>query len=67
MSASTIILGPASFARPRLAVRGVLDRIAAADARYRDRANLRRLDDRMLRDMGVTRADVETELRRPIW
>jgi uncharacterized protein YjiS (DUF1127 family) len=67
MSASTITLRSASFARPFPTVRGVLDRLAAADARYRDRTNLRSVDDRLLRDMGVTRADVEAELRRRIW
>jgi uncharacterized protein YjiS (DUF1127 family) len=54
--------------RPRLTVRGVLDRIATADARYRTRLDLRRIDDRLLRDIGVTRADVEAELRRgSVW
>jgi uncharacterized protein YjiS (DUF1127 family) len=53
---------------PRLTVRGVLDRIAEADARYRHRVNLMSLDERILRDIGVTRADVDAELRRgSIW
>jgi uncharacterized protein YjiS (DUF1127 family) len=48
---------------PRLTVRGVLDVIADADARYRDRVNLGSLDERLLRDIGITRADVDAELR----
>ena len=66
MSAS-IALRPA-HARPRLTLRGVLDHIAAAEARYRTRLDLQRLDDRLLRDMGASRADVDAELRRGcIW
>jgi uncharacterized protein YjiS (DUF1127 family) len=58
----------ARFDRLRLSVRGVLDRIVAADARHRDRVHLMRLDDDLLRDIGITRADVAAELRRSsIW
>jgi uncharacterized protein YjiS (DUF1127 family) len=66
MSVSSVTLRHAAL--PRLSVRGVLDRIIAADARYRDRVNLMRLDDRLLRDMGASRADVAAELRRgSVW
>lgn len=38
---------------------------------WRDRVSqrqaLRRLDDRMLRDIGASRADVERECRKPFW
>ena len=61
---ATSALRPVRVARPRLSVRGVLDFLAAADARHRSRLHLRELDDRMLRDIGLTRADV-AELRRP--
>jgi uncharacterized protein YjiS (DUF1127 family) len=33
----------------------------------RQRAQLLRLDDRALRDIGLTRADAEDEAARPIW
>ena len=33
----------------------------------RDRAELARLDDRMLRDIGVTRVDVWREINKPFW
>ena len=50
--------------RPRLSVRGVLGFLAHADARHRTRAQLRTLDDHLLRDMGITRADRDAEVRR---
>ena len=63
---ATSVLRPALFARPRLTVRGMLDRLASLDARYRNRMDLKALDDRMLRDVGLTRADAAAELRRPL-
>ena len=56
---------PARIFWPRLSVRGVLARLVAADAAYRRKLALEALDDRMLRDMGLTRADVARELRTP--
>lgn len=35
--------------------------------RSRSRAEMGRLDDRLLRDMGITRLDVEREIRKPFW
>jgi uncharacterized protein YjiS (DUF1127 family) len=35
--------------------------------RSRERAELARLDDRMLRDIGVTRGDVWQEINKPFW
>jgi uncharacterized protein YjiS (DUF1127 family) len=32
-----------------------------------DRGHLASLDDRMLRDIGITQADVEREYRKPFW
>ena len=54
-------------ARPRLSARGVLDFFAAIDRRARDRHQLAALDERMLSDIGLTRADVEIEMRQSIW
>ncbi len=51
--------------RPRLGLRGILDILSGLDARYRMQRTLLELDDRMLRDMGLSRADVAQELRRP--
>ena len=51
---------------PRLSVRGILDRLVAYDALYRQRRALESMDDRMLRDIGVTRAEAEAEIKRPM-
>ena len=45
-------------------LRGLLDRLAALDAKHRLRAELGRLDARTLRDVGVTRAEIDAEIRR---
>lgn len=34
---------------------------------YRQRHALEALDDRMLKDIGITRCDVEREISRPFW
>jgi uncharacterized protein YjiS (DUF1127 family) len=36
-------------------------------ARIRERQKLASLDDRMLRDIGLSRADVHAETRKPFW
>lgn len=35
--------------------------------RVRQRRHLAELDDRLLRDIGVSRAEVEAEISRPFW
>lgn len=62
---ATAALRHARLRRPRLTARGLLDRLVRFDALWRARAHLEALDDRMLRDIGLTRADVDAELRRP--
>lgn len=54
----------------RLVDRGllrVLDLVFEWRARAAERHVMRSLDDRMLRDVGISRADLERELRRPLW
>ena len=46
---------------------GVLTFVLEAIERQRTRRDLAALDDRMLRDIGLNRYDVEMELRRPWW
>lgn len=41
--------------------------LAVGRERRRQRVALARLDDRMLRDIGLTSADVEGELSKPFW
>ncbi|TAD89102.1 MAG: DUF1127 domain-containing protein [Alphaproteobacteria bacterium] len=45
----------------------VLAIVGALYDRWMQRTNLADLDDRMLRDMGISRADVERELSKPFW
>ena len=80
---NSIPLGPASGRFARIAPRRTRRRAIARSVRRalnvvhatmqqwrqrsRERAELRRLDDRMLRDIGVTRGDVWRELNKPFW
>lgn len=41
--------------------------VERANERHRQRQALRTMDDRMLRDLGVTRADVAHETKKPAW
>ena len=43
------------------------DMLATWLERGRQRRALRRLDDRMLKDVGLSRADVEYEAGKPFW
>lgn len=57
-----------SPARPAIAARrSPLGRIVQMFAVRRQRAKLARLDDWMLRDIGISRADATREATRPIW
>lgn len=51
---------------PRLSVRRIADAIVQYDAQYRQRKQFAALDDRMLRDIGLTAAQRDAELRRPL-
>ena len=49
-----------------LVARGV-DALLSWTDRTRQRRHLAELDDRLLRDIGISRADVEAEVSRPFW
>ncbi|HXQ41742.1 MAG TPA: DUF1127 domain-containing protein [Candidatus Udaeobacter sp.] len=49
------------------AVENVLDRFLTWQRRHKDRMHLLSLDDRMLRDIGVSLADVDRETSKPFW
>jgi len=61
------VLQPVRIPRRRLTWLRPLALLATLDARYRTRVRLEQLDDRLLQDIGVTRADVAAELRRPLF
>lgn len=44
-----------------------LNTLSIWDRRHRDRQHLASLDHRMLRDIGITSADVEHEASKPFW
>lgn len=45
----------------------VANRIALWHERSRQRRALMKLDDRMLRDIGIARSEAENEARKPFW
>ncbi len=65
MATLTQTLGHIEFDAPRSWWRRALDRLLALDLLHRERHDMAALDDRILRDIGVSRADVETALSRP--
>jgi uncharacterized protein YjiS (DUF1127 family) len=78
-----ISLGPTPGRLPRAAPQHLPRRISRRSLRHvlslirdtlrqwrrcrRERAELARLDDRMLRDIGITRGDVWQEINKPFW
>lgn len=56
-----------AFGRARPVAGHPLHALARALDVWRQRRALGRLDDAALRDLGLTRADVSTEIRRPPW
>jgi len=69
---SPALSGPSLFRRPSpSAAVGFARRIVSylfdcLDV-YRQRRALEALDDRLLKDIGLTRCDVEAEISRPVW
>lgn len=62
---------PEVLARLRFAPLAILRRglalLAVWQRRARSRGQLARLDDRMLRDMGIRREDARSEASKPFW
>jgi len=52
---------------PGKALERAFDRLALWQERMHERHQLRMLDDHMLHDVGLTRADVENEASKPFW
>lgn len=53
--------------RPLPGLMAVFATLLRWDRIARERRSLRELDDRALRDLGLTRADIEREASRPFW
>jgi uncharacterized protein YjiS (DUF1127 family) len=53
--------------RARAAAAALAEAFFAWQERVSQRHTLARLDDRLLRDMGLTRSDVEHEVSKPFW
>jgi uncharacterized protein YjiS (DUF1127 family) len=51
----------------RLAMTRIFAMLREWRRRSRDRAELARFDDRMLRDIGVNRAEIWREINKPFW
>lgn len=47
--------------------RGTLRMLSVWQQRYSQRRQLQRLSDAMLKDIGLSRADVDGESRKPFW
>jgi uncharacterized protein YjiS (DUF1127 family) len=52
---------------PAIRVQGWLSAIRAAWRRRQSRTLLSQLDEHMLRDIGVTRAEAQLEAKKPFW
>ena len=58
---------PAMHARPVSVVAMVRERLARAWRNFTTRRDLAAMDDRMLQDLGISRAQAHFEANRPIW
>ena len=62
---------PATFERLAMFIETLPDRLLAQiytwQRRANDRRHLNQLDDRMLVDIGLNRADIDREIGKPFW
>lgn len=61
------VLSATTYRTVERSLRAVLQRLRRWHALYRERQRLGSLSDEMLKDIGLSRADVETEINRPFW
>jgi len=66
-SKSSLATLSGASSHPTLTLAAFVKSVAAAVQRWQQRDRLMQLDDRMLRDMGVTRGDVYRETSKPFW
>ena len=67
MTLATARLGSKRIRLSWNGVRSLLVRLEAMRERARQRRQLAMLDDRMLKDIGLSRADVAREADKPVW
>jgi uncharacterized protein YjiS (DUF1127 family) len=67
MMSATLERGTAESMRAGSIVSRAVEPVLTWRARARERWELAGLDDRMLHDIGLTRADVDREYRKPFW
>jgi len=67
MTVHSIGRGRAAALAPSRPRAGILATLRVWTERWRHRVRLRELDDSMLRDVGISRADVEREAAKPFW
>lgn len=58
---------PRSLPSPLEALLGAYHLLLVWTARWQDRERLREMDERMLRDIGLNRPQVEREVAKPFW
>ncbi len=58
---------PAHAPRPLQALTAMVGRVLSWQDVHCQRKHLAELDDRMLADIGLTRADVAYEIAKPVW
>ena len=59
--------GPASARPAKLSLSALWSLLMNWQQRISDREHLTRLTDRELADVGLTRADISAEIRKPFW
>jgi len=67
MTSTQTLRRPGGIARVAGLIDGAIETALLWYRRGRDRRGLASLNDRMLLDIGVTRADVEREYDKPFW
>jgi uncharacterized protein YjiS (DUF1127 family) len=67
LSLKTNALGLAVYRRLGESLVRASDALLSWQYRAHERSHLQTLDDRMLRDIGLNRADVESEAGKPFW
>lgn len=51
----------------RTGIKAFFLRVLRLESTWRERNHLKALDDAALKDLGLTRAQVDAEARRPVW